>query len=418
MKRLLLIFTQIIFCLSVTVVEAHAQWGQTNGTEGLYVYDIAIRGTSIFAGAANLFNPNCCKGEVFLSSDNGLNWTEVSTGLAAPEIEAIVISGEDIFVGTQGEGVFLSTNSGVNWTGVSNGLEDSDVTTLVVSGTYIFAGTSDGVYITTDNGANWTAKNSGLTSFFVWSMAISGTDLYVGTDGGVFHSTDNGENWVDISIGLPGGLGWQGSIGVNGAEIYAGTSGLYRSTDNGENWTNVTEGLPNNGIFDIKFSGNNVFVLTNSGGISLSSDNGENWTLVNEGIVDSLIMTLAVTDSFLLAGSGSEGGIWRRALSEMITVTSVEDPSGSILSAFDLNQNYPNPFNPMTKIKFTIPKSGKVKLAAYNLTGEEVALLFDGIKHVGSHTVEWNAANFSSGIYFYRLQAGDFTQTKKMVLLK
>ena len=85
---------------------------------------------------------------------------------------------------------------------------------------------------------------------------------------------------------------------------------------------------------------------------------------------------------------------------------------------FRLSQNYPNPFNPVTVIRYSIPKAEEVSLVVYNLIGEEVAHLIDERKPAGNYTVEWNASSLSSGIYFYRLQAGDFVQTRKMVLLK
>ena len=92
--------------------------------------------------------------------------------------------------------------------------------------------------------------------------------------------------------------------------------------------------------------------------------------------------------------------------------------TASVPRAFALDQNYPNPFNPVTNIEYSLPHSGDVTLIIYNLRGQEVARLIDGGQVAGNHSVTWDASNFASGIYFYRLQAGDFIQTKKMVLLK
>ena len=90
----------------------------------------------------------------------------------------------------------------------------------------------------------------------------------------------------------------------------------------------------------------------------------------------------------------------------------------SLPAEFSLSQNYPNPFNPETVIEYALPVRSDVKLIIYNLRGEEVALLFNGALPAGNHQVTWDASNFASGIYFYRLQAGSFVQTRKMVLLK
>ena len=96
----------------------------------------------------------------------------------------------------------------------------------------------------------------------------------------------------------------------------------------------------------------------------------------------------------------------------------IEQTESSSPVKYSLSQNHPNPFNPVTTISYSLPRSGDVTLIIYNLLGEEIARLVDGFQQAGEHTTVWNASNVSSGIYFYRLRAGDFTQTKKMVLLK
>jgi hypothetical protein len=85
---------------------------------------------------------------------------------------------------------------------------------------------------------------------------------------------------------------------------------------------------------------------------------------------------------------------------------------------FALNQNYPNPFNPTTTIGFELPKAAQVKLSIFNVLGQEVDVLVDRQMTAGRQTVEWDAANYASGLYFYRIQAGDFSETKKMLMLK
>lgn len=85
---------------------------------------------------------------------------------------------------------------------------------------------------------------------------------------------------------------------------------------------------------------------------------------------------------------------------------------------YELAQNYPNPFNPTTSIKYSIPDAGIVKLIVYDALGREVARLVNGNVNAGSHTVDFNAAGLSSGIYFYRLTSGDFTDIKKMMIVK
>ena len=99
------------------------------------------------------------------------------------------------------------------------------------------------------------------------------------------------------------------------------------------------------------------------------------------------------------------------------------DPSGieeinTAANTFKLFQNYPNPFNPMTTIEFYLPVTNHVTLKIYNILGEEVSTLFSGQLFSGDHKFEWFARNYSSGIYYYQFQAGDYQETKKMILLK
>lgn len=85
---------------------------------------------------------------------------------------------------------------------------------------------------------------------------------------------------------------------------------------------------------------------------------------------------------------------------------------------FDLTQNYPNPFNPTTTIEYSIPNDANVSLKIFDVLGKEVATLENSHKSAGTYIVNWNASNFSSGVYFYRITAGSFTDTKKMFLVK
>ena len=102
-------------------------------------------------------------------------------------------------------------------------------------------------------------------------------------------------------------------------------------------------------------------------------------------------------------------------------VTDIADETSDIIS-FDLKQNYPNPFNPSTVISYQLPVSGNITLKVFDILGSEVATLVDEYKQAGSYEVEFQSAvgnrQLASGIYFYRLTAGDYTAVKKMILLK
>jgi len=83
-----------------------------------------------------------------------------------------------------------------------------------------------------------------------------------------------------------------------------------------------------------------------------------------------------------------------------------------------LSQNYPNPFNPVTKISFDIPNDAKVKLIVYDLLGREIKSIVNNVLTTGRYTFEFDGSNLASGVYFYRIEAGDFKQVKKMMLVK
>jgi len=83
-----------------------------------------------------------------------------------------------------------------------------------------------------------------------------------------------------------------------------------------------------------------------------------------------------------------------------------------------LFQNYPNPFNPETHIRFGLPKASQVRIDVFNILSQRVATLLDDRKPAGYHEVLWDASQISSGIYIYRIKAGDFVQTKKMILMR
>ncbi|MCK4427334.1 MAG: T9SS type A sorting domain-containing protein, partial [candidate division Zixibacteria bacterium] len=109
-----------------------------------------------------------------------------------------------------------------------------------------------------------------------------------------------------------------------------------------------------------------------------------------------------------------EEGIWEETPpSPKIAEENSQTPSG-----FELSQNFPNPFNPVTQISYTLPRDGHVRLEIYNLLGQKVATLVDEYQQAGQKTVNWEAKDLASGIYFYKLTSSGFTATKKMVLTK
>ncbi len=99
-------------------------------------------------------------------------------------------------------------------------------------------------------------------------------------------------------------------------------------------------------------------------------------------------------------------------------LTNINNNYNKVLCTFTLFQNYPNPFNPVTVISWQLAASRQVNLSIYNILGQKVATLLSEKQNAGKHSIEWDASGYSSGVYFYRLQAGDFVQTKRMLLIK
>ncbi|MFH1197900.1 MAG: T9SS type A sorting domain-containing protein [bacterium] len=123
------------------------------------------------------------------------------------------------------------------------------------------------------------------------------------------------------------------------------------------------------------------------------------------------------TDAIFVGAFGNEN--WTANWSTFDIFTSVEGNNSEVLpDNFELSQNYPNPFNPSTTINFSVPKTSQVSLKVYNMLGQEVSTLFDGIKNAGSYNVNWDASKMASGIYVVRMVAGEQTIARKMTLMK
>jgi hypothetical protein len=114
-------------------------------------------------------------------------------------------------------------------------------------------------------------------------------------------------------------------------------------------------------------------------------------------------------------GDNTEGGFW---YSPGYVVTAVRDNTDELPTVYKLEQNYPNPFNPQTTITFSLPEESYATLKVYDARGRMVATLVDQTLEPGVHDVILNANNIASGVYFYRLIAGNFVQTRKLVVLK
>ncbi len=370
------------------------------------VSSLTVTGTDLYAAT---------NGGIARTTDNGLTWTTMNNGLSTRDVVALTVDGTDIFAGTYDGGVFLSTNRGSTWNAVNTGLLSLAAWDIAVSGTNLFAATyGGGVFLSTNKGLTWTAVNTGLTSLYLRSVAAKDTSLFVGDDM-VSISTNNGANWQPANAGLPDEF--IPLIEAIGPGLFAGVgySGLYRSADNGTNWTAANAGIENVRVFALVSSGTNLFAGAYYAGVFLSTDNGISWNAVNAGLTGTQTRALAVLGEYLFTG-GDDGPVSRRPLSEMIT--NVSTPDDIVPTTVTLAQNYPNPFNPSTTIRFGLPARSHITLTVYNTLGQEVATLVQGEKEAGYHEVKFDGTGLSSGVYFYRMTAGDYVATKKLLILK
>jgi hypothetical protein len=142
------------------------------------------------------------------------------------------------------------------------------------------------------------------------------------------------------------------------------------------------------------------------------------WRSWDEEVVDYVTDSLGIT-----CAEGYAWGIKDSLIGAIINgvkygnqIVGVKE--NNLISKFELSQNYPNPFNPTTNIIFNLPNSHFTTLKVYNILGEEITTLINEKLESGNHYVTWNAKNFPSGLYYYRLISGDFVETKKMILIK
>jgi len=198
---------------------------------------------------------------------------------------------------------------------------------------------------------------------------------------------------------------------------------VIKSTDNSKNFTinhcNFPESIYS--VDDVVFNPSNeneMFGLY-SGSLIASGNCGVDWQLLNNPLgvgnsIESIYYYPANYDTLI---TETEEGWFKGDISSILSVID-EEQSNNLPNQTKLLNNYPNPFNPVTTISFKLPKYVFVNLSIYNLAGQLVETLVNEQKNAGYYSVEWNAKNVSSGIYFYRIDAGEFSSVKKCLIVK
>lgn len=303
-------------------------------------------------------------------------------------------------------GVYKSTDNGSSWSLTS--LSNSAIISMAAGENFLVAIAFNKIYLSSDGGQSWSIiKDPAFGNLFVSSNRIylAGSGLSV--------TTDMGNSWNVIN----NSAGW--SVTAKDSVIFFGTQDgiIYRSTNYGQSWENKFQ-RSGAYVHSLLLYNQYVFAGTDSG-FYFSSDNGETFISKNDNLGKSRITASMVYNNYIYAGNGNYAqvpvSVWKRPLSEL---TSIDDKDVAKITSFVLYQNHPNPFNPITRIQYSIAGRQYVTLKVYDVLGTEVKTLVSEIKEAGSYSAEFNAENLPSGVYIYKLQAGNFTEAKKMTLIR
>jgi photosystem II stability/assembly factor-like uncharacterized protein len=406
-------------------------------------------------------------GKVLRTTNGGTGWDSIVCGATDKINSVFLINTNTGFLVGNGGVILQTTNGGINWNLQTSGTTNNLLSVKFVNAnTGTAVGNSGTILRTTNGGTNWSTQTSGVYPNFndvFFSSADIGTA--VGASGTILHTTNGGINWVVQPSGTSSII-YSVYFADANTGIAVGISGLVlKTTNGGNNWitqysccgnalnsiylSDANNGTivgnfgtimryssasplpaptlisPVNGAMNlsqpVKFDWNSVPSAT-SYRIKISSD-----SLFNSTIKDSTIaMDSTVFSGFPngyyywkvaginIGGTGAYSSVWKF----QVNSSGINMVSSVIPKEYKLYNNYPNPFNPTTKIKFDILKNGLTKITVYDMLGREIKTLINENLTAGSYEVEWNATNFSSGIYFYKMTSGNFTSIKKMVLLK
>jgi len=280
-----------------------------------------------------------------------------------------------------------------------------------------------GVYKSTDGGNSFTNV---FTMYMIHHSAITKTGnvfFHIWNGYGLYRYLKDTDQWKDIAS-------WKSVDGFavhpeNENIIFFNAEGVLYKTINGLADSPTWEELGNYAgkqIYIDPYKPDLMLMMTEKKGIGMmiSRDGGENWEGINGNLGTSFVW------GFVAGGPAAKGRVYAfdatayyiDSLYDPATAVN-SDENETIISQSNILENaYPNPFNPSTNIKYQIAKQAKVSIDIYNSLGELVETLVNEVQEAGYYEVRWNASQFSSGVYLYKLSAGEFVETKKMILLK
>ncbi len=361
---------------------------------------------------------------IYKSTNGGLNWEIIYMAQIYPDYLQFLNSGTGYY--KSGNTLYKSTNSGYNWSQLPQPNINVSSINFVDENTgwacgYTTPPLKPRVIKTINGGNSWDTipvplDYSAVTAFdFIndntgWiSKAYA---IYpMGTYSKIFRTTNGGKNWVDLRTDTS--ISYRKISFLNNLTGWAsGNNNFIKTTNGGSNWLTMQT---NSAGPMFQFIDANTGWTAGYGPIYKTTNGGLNWySQVDIGLASISVMQFINSQTGWIVGSDgliiktTNGG-------ELVSINSIHS---SIPRNYYLAQNYPNPFNPVTIIRFQIKRLSDVKLIVYDMLGREVATLVNEEMKPGTYEADWDASNFSSGVYFYKIVAGEFVQTNKMVLMK
>lgn len=381
-------------------------------------------------------------GTVVRTTDGGVNWSLTSApnnSLNCYSIEAInadtawVVSTNNLGGNTA---LYKTTDGGISWQiKQSSNLPASyyNAVKFYDKDNGLFYGDPENGYFTiftTDNGGDtWIRVDStkipapdGSDEYGVTdNLAISGNKAWFGTqrdfgeNARLFYSNDKGKSWAVIAIvdySYINTIAFSTElIGI----IVCDNNEVGYTRDGGFTWK--IQWVPLIGAGS-SFATSSSFVLVGGSWSNISTDGGVTWE-ENESNATSLeAVSFANPSEGWAVGYNGEILKWNGDAFPDLPVSVKDEFKNNVPYEFNLNQNYPNPFNPRTTIEYSIPKQSHVSIKVYDLLGREVITLVDEEKPVGNYSVKFEGSILQSGVYFYQLKSGSYSQTRKLLLLK
>jgi len=444
MKRFLKLYPFSSLFLLITFQIAWCQeyeWSSI-GPEEKNVVSIAVDPTN-----AEIIYAGCVSGyedlSILKTIDGGTHWSEIASGGYGSRAPIVIdpIQTNNVYVGAR-DGIYKTPDGGDTWTIIDLGWGGYEVTSLAIDpnvpGT-IYAGLINddwglpyGVFKSTNGGLSWVAMSYDepepvLSGVYCLTLDPNASNIiYSGWFGGILKSTDAGTTWVNVSPGFPLQPVFALAIDpFDSLTFYAGVGpDINKTLDGGDSWFLISDSLAENGYINSiainRVNSDDIFVATNAG-VFRSLIGGDQWQNVSEGLNPASISAIVfdpLSDNIIYAGSQG-GGIFKGWFSP----NSIDLKNESVDDDFSLFQNYPNPFNTATTISYCLPEVVGVKLAIYNVQGQEVEIIVNEKQSIGFHHVTWDGRDkstnrVSSGIYFCSLQIGQTVRCIKMIMLQ